>query len=191
MIKKSILIVLPLLLFTIFSRISVHALENNKQLIFCVKHSGAVFMVGEGFKVADCKKNEKIVTLEILSGPPGPQGPVGPQGPKGETGEKGDTGEPGIMGPKGDLGEPGISGWERVVGITSTTSTDDQTASVSCPEGKKILGGGYLVASSNTTYYPRANYPSSDSVWTVTVHRGGTGTSSWGLTAYAICANIL
>jgi len=85
-------------------------------------------------------------------GPQGPQGEPGPQGPKGDAGDpgaqgpKGDKGIQGIKGPKGDkggTGAPGISGYEEVAGPwTNIVKGGITTASVTCPAGKKVLGGG-------------------------------------------------
>lgn len=54
----------------------------------CVKKSGLVYVIGEGFRRDDCKKNDKLLTWNI-------------QGLKGDKGDKGDTGEQGIQGEKG------------------------------------------------------------------------------------------
>jgi hypothetical protein len=78
-------------------------------------------------------------------GPPGPQGETGPQGPQGETGPQGPQGE---TGPTGPAGAPGISGYE-VVGVDAGPQLvlPDFPAYVqaSCPAGKTVLSGGYLL----------------------------------------------
>lgn len=60
----------------------------------CVKKSGAMFMIGEGFKRADCKDNEQLVSWNM-------QGPTGPKGDKGEPGPQGEKGDIGPRGPAG------------------------------------------------------------------------------------------
>jgi hypothetical protein len=67
-----------------------------------------------------------------ISGPPGPAGPAGPQGPQGP------------VGPQGPQGAAGVSGYELVSATPSLcTFPCLGTASVSCPAGKSVLGGGY------------------------------------------------
>src|SRR5215213_4752149 len=58
-----------------------------------------------------------------LTGRAGPQGPTGPKGDK------------------GDPGPEGISGYEIVVGQTAYDSNSPKNVGVSCPEGKRLLGG--------------------------------------------------
>jgi hypothetical protein len=94
-------------------------------LTFCIKNSGAVFIIGEGFKKIDCKNNDKIISI-YQNGQPGEQGvagPAGPAGPKGDTGSDGapgpvgEIGPVGPMGPKGDNGLNGSIGPQGVTGI--------------------------------------------------------------------------
>jgi hypothetical protein len=90
---------------------------------------------------------------QLPAGPQGPTGTAGPQGPQGPKGDKGDPGSqgapgiPGIQGPKGDKGDtgpPGISGYQRVLGPYTPNLVPGTagTATVTCPPGKKVLGGG-------------------------------------------------
>lgn len=61
----------------------------------CVKKDGLVHVIGEGFKRADCKNNESLLSWNV----------EGPQGPKGDKGDQGDVGP---WGPQGSQGEPGL-----------------------------------------------------------------------------------
>ncbi len=78
-------------------------------LQICVRTSGVAFVVGYGFKKADCRRNDKLVTI-IKNGAVGAQGPVGDKGPIGDKGLQGDKGETGDKGPTGDRGPTGSSG---------------------------------------------------------------------------------
>ena len=74
------------------------------------------------------------------------------------------TGAPGPTGPAGT----GATGFQRVVGTaTASDTTPNKTATASCPAGKVVVGGGYLVAAptglGELTVY--ANRPTSDTVW--------------------------
>jgi len=94
------------------------------------------------------------------------------------------VGATGSIGPKGDNG---VSGWEKK---TSTlTNSSDKTVTVTCSADKKVLGGGGTVTSVNNVYLYE-NYPSADNTWTVSAHRAS-GSGSWTLTVYAICASAL
>lgn len=76
---------------------------DGDTISICVRKSGLVYVVGQGFRREDCRRNESLLTWNI-QGPPGPLGPEGPQGlsgPPGEKGDKGDPGEPGLPGPAG------------------------------------------------------------------------------------------
>jgi hypothetical protein len=66
-------------------------------------------------------------------GPAGPQGPVGPQGP---------AGDPGTQGPAGPQGPPGLSGWTPRTIVHTLADGDGEQATVGCPAGEDILGGG-------------------------------------------------
>ncbi len=48
----------------------------------CVKESGAAFVVGQGFKKADCKSNDKFFLLTTSTGSTGATGAIGPIGPQ-------------------------------------------------------------------------------------------------------------
>jgi hypothetical protein len=64
--------------------------SSNDSMTLCIKNSGATFVVGEGFKKGDCKKNEQLVTVFLHAGVTGPQGPADNKGPLGNKGPQGD-----------------------------------------------------------------------------------------------------
>src|SRR6266566_2429096 len=63
-------------------------------------------------------------------GPAGPAGPPGPAGPQGATGPQ---------------GPPGLSGYEMVEATFVVPAGGFVRDTVSCPSGKKVLGGGAQV----------------------------------------------
>nr|WP_083977074.1 collagen-like protein [Herbidospora sakaeratensis] len=101
----------------------------------------------------------------------GETGPAGPQGPKGETGatgpagakgEKGETGPAGPAGPAGAKGADGRNGADGKDGKdgtsagvtpvikTGTEKTVESSSDITltwCDAGKKVVGGGYEIAS--------------------------------------------
>ncbi|TSC69148.1 MAG: Collagen triple helix repeat-containing protein [Parcubacteria group bacterium Gr01-1014_66] len=75
----------------------------GETITVCVKKGGAMYMIGEGFRRADCKKNELLVSWNM-------EGPQGPKGDKGDEGQQGEKGEKGDQGDKGGPGMPGKAG---------------------------------------------------------------------------------
>jgi hypothetical protein len=136
----------------------------------CANPSGVLKLSTDG----TCRENETTVTWNEV-GPPGPQGPAGPQGPQGVAGPQGPqgpagpagpqgpqgvAGPPGPQGPKGDTGATGPQGPQGPAGVsnyqvvftpvtnpsTTVTPHNIQNVGVSCPNGTKVLGGGYNLA---------------------------------------------
>lgn len=152
---------------------------------YCVNYEGQIYLIGDIFKSKNCKKGDREFILSN-SGQPGLQGPQGIPGPKGETGTQGVAG---LQGEKGDMGASGVLGWEKVSTVSASTTEQLKTITVTCPQTKKVLSGGYIVNSSTVTFYTVSSYPSAENAWTASVHRSST-TTPWDLTVYAICANI-
>ncbi|GAB6097043.1 hypothetical protein JCM14469_32970 [Desulfatiferula olefinivorans] len=118
-------------------------------------------------------------------GPQGLAGPVGPQGPKGATGPQGPAGE------KGDPGAPGLSGYEMVSRSTSATllsfGGNACELTVSCPSGKKVLGGGGK--SDYNGNLLSESYPAvSGNGWTIKYSNQTAYTRTVNVTVYAVCA---
>ena len=118
-------------------------------------------------------KNRSLLAVDFKVG----QLPAGPPGPKGD---------------KGDPGSSGISGYEIVAGRSDVTNQLFNSVSMSCPAGKKALGGGGATAGGiapGDGPYIIVSQPSVDgSGWLVQTARGTSGGSV--LLGYAICANV-
>lgn len=142
--------------------------------------------------------NDGTVGPQGPAGPPGPQGPqgdAGPQGPQGPQGDPGPQGATGSQGPQGDPG-PADSDVRPAVSTTSAANASAGTtvsATVNCPAGKKILGGGGKADASSAGQVRRVvlleSYPSGASSWTaaVIVITNLTAGTTARVTAYAIC----
>ena len=122
-----------------------------------------------------CKKTEMPIRWNKV-GPEGPPGPAGKPGPQ---------------------GEPGISGHEIVYLQTDLDSEPSKTATVDCPVGKLVLGGGALITPSfadpNRDTAPvvlRSSAPNGDHGWYAKALEIGAYGFEWHLTVYAICANV-
>ena len=124
-------------------------------------------------------KNGTLLKDDFKSGqlPAGPPGPQGPQGPRG------------VPGPKGS---PGVSGLQRVDAATSDSSANSKSVVVTCPSGKRVVGGGARVTGSGA---PKVtiieNFPDSDGVkWNGKANEVVATGATWALQVYALCANV-
>ena len=135
----------------------VHA--EGTTISVCVRHSGAVYVIGAGFRREDCRDSDQLLTWNV-QGPAGPQGPAGatgptgPQGPVGPAGSTGPAGVQGIAGVQGSQGEQGPQGpaggsvsrgqiyaVERFVTLPSPSA---QVVIVRCRDDNDVLlHGGY------------------------------------------------
>jgi hypothetical protein len=97
-----------------------------------------------------------------------------------------------LEGAPGEPGQPGISGLQRVVGTTAMSSVNSKSVTVSCPSGKRVVGGGARAAGSGSNRisvvesYPDAN----ESKWNVRATEVVATTATWELEAYALCALV-
>jgi hypothetical protein len=98
----------------------------------------------------------------------------------------------GAHGPKGDNGAPGVSGYELVTGRSDVTNQIFNSVAITCPAGKRALGGGGGTAggvSPGDGPYVINNQPSTDgSGWLIQTARATSGGSV--LLGFAICANV-
>lgn len=123
-------------------------------------------------------------------GDTGATGATGPQGPQGATGATGAQGPQGLMGP---LGPAGVSGYQIVsTGLLNVTLAADAAAtmSVTCPVGKRVVGGGY--DTSNTTaivLHPIAMFPPAPDTWRVVLRLSQSVGATFQFRVYAVCAN--
>lgn len=107
----------------------------------CVKNNGAVYLIGEGFRRADCKRSDKLLSWNIV-GPQGPQGVpgvAGPVGAKGDIGPQGPAGTNGLQGAVGPQGPAGAVGPQGPAGTGTGGSIDKSRVY------QRIGGGDYNV----------------------------------------------
>ena len=139
-------------------------------------------------------RNNQVSTRDVKNGSllsqdfkPGqlPAGPRGAQGFPGATGAAGPKGDAGAAGAPGAPGVPGVSGYQRVVSSNEFNPPGQQTqASVDCPAGKRVLGGG-VSTGGGIDHSVNASYPSSVTRWTVWMNNKGAAGAF--IAAYAIC----
>jgi len=107
----------------------------GSEITVCVEEKGTMYMVGEGFKSANCKDNDQLISWNVtgpqgptgadgqpgIQGGPGAQGPQGLQGERGTQGLVGPTGETGSQGSIGSSGSNGTNGTNGTNGLTGAT----------------------------------------------------------------------
>ena len=82
-----------------------------------------------------------------VPGPTGATGPAGPQGP---------------AGPAGPQGPPGLDG-STIVTATATAENGEKTTSVTCPDGRYAISGGFIAQGSVTAFGPHGRRARPDS----------------------------
>jgi hypothetical protein len=112
-----------------------------------------------------------------LKGQAGPQGPAGP---------KGDA---------GDRGPAGIVGLETVGASSNFDSSPERKLTVSCPTGKKIVGGGGGAWGRAMISIPAgvaltANHPLDDNTWLVAAREVNATDTEWFLRATLVCVAV-
>jgi hypothetical protein len=188
----------------------------------CYRTDGGQLRVINAEAGQTCRRGEKTLTWGQAGpkgdkgdpgapgapGAQGPQGAVGPAGAQGAPGNNGAPGAPGAAGPKGDKGDPGaqgpqgapgISGYEIVSEVSLFDSTPYKLFSVTCPAGKRAIGGGAYpfpsLADPNRNTAPvvlRSSSPIGGGIegWFAEGIETTAYSYQWDLTVYVICANV-
>jgi hypothetical protein len=118
------------------------------------------------------------------NGAPGPAGPQGPQGPAGPAGPQGPAG------PAGPQGAPGLAGVEVVESTRADNSLGTKSLDVSCPGGKKLIGGGARIFGAGGDVALDESYPKDATHWSATAYEVNATLVNWHLIGFAICANV-
>jgi hypothetical protein len=164
---------------------TLHALEFAQYACFRPT-TGEMYVIGLPELPRECKPGDRMLGFPTgpqgQAGPAGPPGPPGSPGPQGPPGAAGAQGSPGPQGPPGPAGASGVSGWEIVQGPNvSISALDAKYSSVSCPQGKRPVGGGINGEISLSTI---SSYPSSTG-WTGRPYNAGPVTR--GFQVYVAC----
>lgn len=134
-------------------------------------------------------KNRSLLAADFRAGQL-PVGRPGPQGIPGAGGPQGPRGIPGDTGPAGPQGAPGVSGHQRVESpVLSNPAHTQSRGNVSCPAGKKLLGGGVQGTSGSVgSQSISASYPDTATVWAANVNNNTGEQRSFFV--FAICAVV-
>jgi hypothetical protein len=127
----------------------------------------------------------------------------GPQGPRGQTGA---TGRRGAAGPRGAQGAAGVSGYEIVTSAPENVAVPNSGASrglsavqtVSCPSGKRVIGGGEDLGGNGgqaeaqrQIAISRSGPNGNGTAWTVQLfNTSSTTDAAIDLRVWAICAKL-
>jgi hypothetical protein len=110
-----------------------------------------------------------------------------PAGPKGDKGDKGDKGEKGDKGDKGDVGLAGHQFLQSA--LVSVAAGQVGFATVTCPQGKRVLGGGgHIAGAASGAGFLWQSIPVSNTAWRVAYKN--TTNSNASIWAYAVCAAV-
>jgi hypothetical protein len=125
--------------------------------------------IADGGVTSDDVRNRSLRRIDFRPGqlPPGPTGPQGPAGP------------------------PGLSGREQVASETPLTAAGPKNLTVTCPAGKKVLGGGVEVSGNGRNRVTVVeNKPSGDNAWEGEAFEAVSTTATWKIVVHAICATV-
>jgi hypothetical protein len=130
-----------------------------------------------------------------LDGAQGPQGKGGAQGSQGKGGAQGPQGKGGSQGPQGKpgpAGSPGISQYQIVSATFNINLCGGGICGirreVSCPAGKRVIGGGVENHTFKTTLL--SSHPLGDNRWEAWVVNYDASVRAVSMIVYAICASI-
>src|SRR5207302_2375843 len=97
----------------------------------------------------------------------------------------------GPTGPAGPPGPVGVSGEQLVTSDSTTNSNTVKSQTVSCPSGKKVVGGGAAVnVTSNSLAITRSSPAGDLSGWTAEAQETSAFAGNWRVTVYAVCAKV-
>jgi hypothetical protein len=129
-------------------------------------------------------------------GPAGIPGAAGINGTNGVDGKDGAAGTKGADGENGSPGLPGLAGLERVDHLGNVPQKTDSFffSSVEvvapCPQGKKVISGGYSAPFGNPDFFISYTRPTEAlDGWSVRFLNGNPQTS-YGVNVYAVCALV-
>jgi hypothetical protein len=95
----------------------------------------------------------------------------------------------GPVGPAGPAGPPGLSGVERVEASSPSNSATTRTLAVTCPTGKRLLGGGVRLNPVLAQLAVQQSFPDNDNTYRANVREMNATATNWSITVFAICAS--
>ena len=117
------------------------------------------------------------------------KGDPGVAGAKGDKGDKGDTGDKGAQGLQGLQGIAGLSGY-TIVQKSASSTTGLLGVSVSCPAGKRALGGGGFTQTPGAGVSVQNSFPPPGGTTWFVAARATTPGNGWNYIAHVVCATV-
>ncbi len=105
----------------------------------------------------------------------------------------GPAGADGADGADGSDGADGVSGFEIVSVLGTSATSVFQGATLTCPAGKKALGGGFFRFSQSLSdpVVTVVNGPHPNGLtWNILLRNNASSPGTWGFNAYATCASV-
>jgi hypothetical protein len=159
-----------------FARDAVHATRANRAGFATKAGTAANAIAVDGIRASRTPTPNTLLPLDASGKLPASIGAVGPVGPRG---------------PAGPPGPVGVSGAQLVTADSATNSNTVKSESVSCPSGKKVLGGGAAVnTTTNTLAITRSSPNGSLTGWTAEAQETAAFAGNWRVTVYAVCATV-
>jgi hypothetical protein len=98
----------------------------------------------------------------------------------------------GPVGAQGPQGPPGLSAREQVSAESPLNNTAPKNVTVTCPAGKKVIGGGVeLSGAGRARVTVTENKPAGDNAWEAEAFEAVNTTATWKVVVHAICANVV
>lgn len=94
----------------------------------------------------------------------------------------------GPTGPQGPAGPPGLSAVERVETASPSNSSTTRSLQVTCPAGKRLIGGGARVVVGSVRVAITTSFPDNDNIYRASAAETDPYALNWSLIVYAICA---
>jgi hypothetical protein len=97
----------------------------------------------------------------------------------------------GPAGPAGPQGAPGLAAREQVSAESPLSSASPKNVTVTCPTGKKVVGGGVeLSGAGRARVTVTENTPMGDNGWEAEAFEAVATGQTWKVVVHAICANV-
>ena len=80
-----------------------------------------------------------------------------------------------------------MSGLERVEATSVSNSTTTRTASIACPTGKRLFGGGVRLNPVLPQLAVQQSYPDNDNTYRANVREVTATAAAWSITVFAVC----
>jgi hypothetical protein len=96
----------------------------------------------------------------------------------------------GPRGAQGAPGAPGVSGYQLISQEVATAANASKSHTVTCPAGKRVLGGGARIVTGEGAVVIDEAYANSETTYYAETRTIGGGAVNHGLVVSVVCANV-